>query len=151
MDHVGEYFGSQPVPAVQIWADAGFELTGDGSAITITGYNPSYDTVLGPALVTNGPTAGFVGNANSFFGVPDGSNPLFVADFTYEGSVASLGFDMVGQNSYIDDLPPGGSVRLYQDAAGNPGDLTWDVIIIPAPATLALAPMVLVAARRRRK
>ncbi|MEO1535141.1 MAG: hypothetical protein AAFS11_06225 [Planctomycetota bacterium] len=25
-----EYFGFQPVPAVQIWADAGFELTGDG-------------------------------------------------------------------------------------------------------------------------
>lgn len=145
------FSGFQPVPVVQLWADASFELTGDGSPITITDYNPSYDTTLGAAQVSSGPTASFVGNANSFFGVPDNSNPLWVADFSYNGTVPSLSFDMVGQNSYLDNRPPFGDVILYQDAQGNPGSLTWDVVIIPAPATLVVAPLALAATRRLRK
>ncbi|MEO1717902.1 MAG: hypothetical protein AAFR76_12405 [Planctomycetota bacterium] len=137
---------------VQVWADTSFELTGDGSAITIISYNPSYDTTLGNAFVSNGPTATFIGNANSFFGIPDSSNPLFVLDFTYAGGFEELELQLVGQNSALFDNF-GGSIDAYQFADGSPGNLTWDVQYIPAPATLALAlaPITLIASRRRRK
>ncbi|MEO1535136.1 MAG: hypothetical protein AAFS11_06200 [Planctomycetota bacterium] len=140
-------------PIIQLWADASFELTGDGSPITITSYNPSYDTTLGDAIVTNGPTASFLGNANDFFGTTDPSNPLFVATFEYAGAFDDLTLTLVGQNSGELALPPSGFF-LYQDRFGNPGSRTWDVQYIPAPATLALAPlasMALVASRRTRK
>ena len=147
-----EYFG----PPVgfghgQIWSDTGFDLNGDGSTITITDYNPAYDTQLGPASVTNGPTATFIGSASAFFGTPDPSNPLFVANFTYGGAFGDLELDLVGQNAAVFDNLPSPSVLLYQDSFGNPGPLSWDVRYIPAPATLALAPMALVTARRRRR
>ncbi|MEL6795403.1 MAG: hypothetical protein AAFO89_01120 [Planctomycetota bacterium] len=135
---------------VQVWAYAGFDLAGDGSAITITSYNPSYDTAFGPASVTNGPTASFVGQTLPLFATPDLSNPLSVLDFTYAGSAESLELSLVGLNAIVDGLSFG-SLILYQDSLGNPGTLTWDVRYIPAPATLALAPIGLVATRRRRK
>lgn len=135
----------------QIWLDTSFDLTGDGEPISITGYNPAYDTALGDAQITNGPTASFVGNANPFFGTTDSSNPLFVIDFEYAGSFEAITLTLVGKNSANFVHPPLGDVRLYQDAGGNPGELTWDVRYIPAPATLALAPFALVATCRRRK
>ncbi|MEL6497550.1 MAG: hypothetical protein AAF937_05905 [Planctomycetota bacterium] len=138
------------LPLIQLWADASFSLTGDGSFITITDYNASYDTTLGNALVTNGPVASFIGNSNSFFGVPDSSNPLFVLDFTYAGRLDALELALVGQNSAV-FKSFSGDVLLYQDASGNAGQLTWDVRYIPAPATLALAPLGLAAVRRRRR
>ncbi|MEO0630217.1 MAG: hypothetical protein AAFY46_05760, partial [Planctomycetota bacterium] len=109
-----------------------------------------YDTTLGPASVTNGPTASFVGNSNSFFGTPDPSNPLDVATFEYAGGFDDLRLSLVGQNSAIFSVAFGG-VSLYQDVNGNPGELTWDVQYIPAPGTIALAPFALAATRRRRK
>ncbi|MEL6796868.1 MAG: hypothetical protein AAFO89_08595, partial [Planctomycetota bacterium] len=82
----------------QIWIDAQFDLTGDGSQITITGYNPSYDTTLGDATVINGPTASFRGFASSFFGVADPSNPLDVIEFEYAGDFGALELTLVGLN-----------------------------------------------------
>ncbi|MEO0630370.1 MAG: hypothetical protein AAFY46_06545 [Planctomycetota bacterium] len=144
-----EYLTTPPQPIIQLWADASFELTGDGAAIMFTNYNPAYDTSLGNATVVDGPIASFVGNSNTFFGTPDDSNPLFVARFTYAGDAAALTLDLVGGNAAIFSQPPLGNVQLYQDPLGNPGPLTWDVQYIPAPATLA--PFALAAARRRRK
>ncbi|MEO1535138.1 MAG: hypothetical protein AAFS11_06210 [Planctomycetota bacterium] len=149
-----EFLSPTPFPVVQIWMDTSFDLTGDGSPITIGRYNPSYDTMLGNAVITNGPTASFRGNSLLFFGEPDPSNPLFVLEFEYAGGFDDVRLGLVGQNSAIlANLPPSPSIDLYQDAAGNPGNLTWDVRYIPTPATLALAPlasMALVATRRRR-
>ncbi|MEO1716107.1 MAG: hypothetical protein AAFR76_03250 [Planctomycetota bacterium] len=138
------------IDIIQLWADASFELIGDGSPITITSYNPSYDTLLGDAVVTNGPTASFLGVANNQFGIADPSNPLYVLDFEYAGAFDDVTLTLVGQNS--GEFRAGGFsfLELYQDANGNPGSLTWDIRYVPTPATLALAPMVLVKARRRR-
>ncbi|MEL6498284.1 MAG: hypothetical protein AAGJ54_04860 [Planctomycetota bacterium] len=147
-------FLTQPPSAiVQVWADTSFRLFGDGSDFTITDWNPSYDTSLlrSPPVVINGPVAEFVGNANDFFGTTDPSNPLWAVDFEYEGDPTALRLELEGQNSAIFEQPPFGDVRLYQDFSGNPGSLTWDVVIIPSPGTLALAPLALVAAQRRRK
>ncbi|MEL6796869.1 MAG: hypothetical protein AAFO89_08600 [Planctomycetota bacterium] len=138
------------LPLVQLWADASFSLTGDGSFITINDYNPSYDTTLGNAAVTNGPVASFVGNTNSFFGVPDSSNPLLILDFTYAGDFDSLELQLIGQNSALFESFSG-DLLLYQDAQGNPGNLTWDVQYIPAPGTIAIASLALAATHRRRK
>ncbi len=145
-----EFFTIVSYPIVQIWMDTSFELTGDGSPITITSYNPSYDTMLGNAAVTNGPTATFVGNATDFFGTVDPSNPLDVIEFEYAGSFDAIELTMVGQNGFLSYAHPFGTVELYQDANGNPGPRTWDVRYIPAPATLALVPLALVAAHRSR-
>ncbi|MEL7485503.1 MAG: PEP-CTERM sorting domain-containing protein, partial [Planctomycetota bacterium] len=59
--------------------------------------------------------------------------------------------DLVGQNSAIFDLPPFGDVRLYQDAQGNPGTLSFAVEIVPAPASAALLGLGGLAATRRRR
>lgn len=137
-------------PILQVWTDTSFELSGDGSIITITDYNAVYDTVLGNAFVSNGPVASFVGNVTPFIGSPvDSSNPLSVARFAYSGNANSLALRMVSQNSVIFDQPLG-VVDLYQDSNGNPGEYSWDVVVIPAPGAMALAPLALIAARRKR-
>ncbi|MEO1717901.1 MAG: hypothetical protein AAFR76_12400, partial [Planctomycetota bacterium] len=101
---------------VQVWAYASFDLAGDGSAITITSYNPSYDnTAFGPASVTNGPTASFVGQAGPLFATPDLSNPLSVLDFTYAGRAESLELSLAGLNAIVDAFSFG-SLVLYQDS-----------------------------------
>lgn len=149
---VAEFQSIPPTPIVQIWADASFTLSGS-APITISSYNPAYDTSLGNAqLIDNGTNnVQFVGNANSFFGTPDSSNPLQVLTFDYSGSLAALSLNLVGQNSAIFELPPFGDVRLYQDAQGNPGELTFGIHFIPAPASAALLGLGgLCAARRRR-
>ncbi|MEO1534190.1 MAG: PEP-CTERM sorting domain-containing protein [Planctomycetota bacterium] len=147
-----EFLGTPPSDLVQAWADASFVLAGD-DAITINSFNPSYNTSLGPATITdNGTnTVGFVGNANSFFGTPDATNPLAVADFSYAGSFEALSLTLVGQNSAIFVLPPFGDVRLYQDAQGNAGTLSFEVKVVPAPASAALLGLGGLAAARRRR
>lgn len=135
---------------VQVWADASFVI--DGSAITINNYNASYDTSLGNAVITGNGTdsVSFVGNANTFFGTTDASNPLAVASF----SAASVsGFSLVGQNSALFVSPPFGEVLLYQTALNEPGSLTFAVEIkpIPAPASAALLGLGGLAAARRRR
>lgn len=144
-----EFLTTPPSPIVQLWADASFRITGDGSDIAFTDYNPSYDTSLGDAVVTNGPVASFVGNANAFFGTPDSSNPLYVASFDYAGSINDLQLVLFGTNSAIFDLPPFGDVRLYLGIDTLFG-LTFEVQIVPAPASLAVASLALAATRRRR-
>ncbi len=149
-----ELLTAPPSPIIQIWANAGFQLSGDG-AINITSYNASYDTTLGDAVLTdNGTnTVGFTGDADGtgFFGTPDASNPLAVASFTYDGTFQALGMSLVGQNSAIFDLPPFNDIRLYQDAQGNAGSLSFEIKIIPAPASAALLGLGGLAAVRRRR
>ncbi|MEL7483722.1 MAG: hypothetical protein AAFN41_05135 [Planctomycetota bacterium] len=152
-----EFFGTPPSDIVQIWADASFELFNpfdDQSSITILNYNSSYDTSLGQAVITdNGSNRpGFVGNANSFFGTPDASNPLTVMTVEVVSDVLPrLCLDLVGQNSAIFDLAPFGDVRLYQDAQGNAGELTFEFFCIPAPSAAALLGLGGLAAARRRR
>ena len=143
-----EFLSTPPSPIVMIWADASFDIA--GSNVSVTSYNPSYDTTLGAAVITgNGTdTVSFVGNANAFFGTPDASNPLSVLSFTAD-SVDSL--TLVGQNSAIFTLAPFGDVRLYQNAQGQAGTLTFEVKIIPAPASAALLGLGGLAAVRRRR
>lgn len=145
-----EYLSNPPSAIEQVWADTSFELTGDGSDIRIVDFNPSYSVGIAP-FILDGEIFRFEGNSNVFFGIPDPSNPLWVLDVQYFGDPSALGMTLLGQNSAIFQNQPFGDVRLYQDAMGNPGELTYDIKIIPAPATLALAPIALVAARRRRK
>ncbi|MEO1583572.1 MAG: hypothetical protein AAFR96_03240 [Planctomycetota bacterium] len=140
-----------------VWADTGFELTGDGSEITIdaASANPGYTSaIFGSPDIANGPTATFVGvQPGGGLGSPDSSNPLRVVEFDYAGDIASLGMRLVGQNNALflgDPRKPLGDIRLYQDIDGNPGQLSFKIIIVPVPATLAFAPIALVAARRRR-
>ncbi|MEO0630216.1 MAG: hypothetical protein AAFY46_05755 [Planctomycetota bacterium] len=148
---VSAAFVTQPPVAIgQVWADTSFDLTGDGSPISITAYTPVYDTALADAVVSNGEVASFRAiNGVGFFGPTDSGNPQFVVDFEYAGSFDALELTLVGQNAaLLNFFTP---TVLYQDAAGNPGELTWDVQYIPAPATLALAPVALMATRRSRK
>ncbi len=139
-----------PNPLVQVWADANFVIAG-ASPIEITSFNPSYSTSLGPAqIIDNGTTSvQFVGSANTFFGTPDGSNPLAVASFTSATTPTSL--TLVSQNSALFAQPPFGDVRLYLDAQNNPGSLSFEVIIVPAPASAALLGLGGLAAIRRRR
>ncbi|MEO1534188.1 MAG: PEP-CTERM sorting domain-containing protein [Planctomycetota bacterium] len=144
------YQGVEPTPLQMAWADASFEISGSNIVMGAGDYNPAYDTTLGPAVITGSgtDTLSFVGNSNAFFGSTDDTNPLFVANFTAD-SVSSL--SLVGQNSAIFVLAPFGDVRLYQDAQGNPGELTFGVEIVPAPASAALLGLGGLAATRRRR
>ena len=146
-----EFLSTPPSDIVQVWADVDIVLRGD-SPIWIGDINPSYFKA-GLGGITNNGTEEvfFVGNANAFFGTPDTSNPLSVLDFQYAGSVGALSLDFVGQNSAIFDLAPFGDVRLYQDNLGNPGELSFEIRIVPAPAAVSVAPVVLLAATRRRR
>ena len=157
-------------PIVQVWADAEFQVTA-ASGITIDIVDSSeyaaYTTTLGPFVITDDGTnsVGFVGNANSFFGTPDASNPLSVLTFTTSsGSTpdtpAVADFQLVGQNSALFDQPPFGEVILYQDALVNLTDpLTGEpyapfninIVPIPAPASAALLGLGGLAAARRRR
>ncbi|MEO1715520.1 MAG: PEP-CTERM sorting domain-containing protein [Planctomycetota bacterium] len=143
---------------VQVWADASFVINGSNINIDPASVNPAYTTTLGPFVISDNGTdsVGFVGNANSFFGTPDSSNPLTVLEFTADGIPTSL--DLVGQNSAIFDQPPFGEVILFQDALGNLVDpntgepyASFEVIIVPAPASAALLGLGGLAAVRRRR
>ncbi|MEL7485206.1 MAG: hypothetical protein AAFN41_12765, partial [Planctomycetota bacterium] len=141
-----------PSPIVQVWSNTQFGLAGDGSPITVATWNPAYNSSLGEPSVPNNGTGQieFYGSSNIFFNMPDPSNPLWVADFHYGGTIAALDLSLIGLNAATFELPPFSDVRLYQDDAGNPGELTFRIDIVPSPATLALAPCALVAVRRRR-
>lgn len=144
-------FNSTPAtPIVQVWADVSFNLAG-ADAITIDSFNAAYNTTLGPAVITgNGSTSvDFVGNANAFFGTPDNSNPLLVASFTSASAPTAL--TLFGQNSAIFDLPPFGDVQEYLSATGDAGTLSFEVVIVPAPASAALLGLGGLAAIRRRR
>ncbi|MEO1583571.1 MAG: hypothetical protein AAFR96_03235 [Planctomycetota bacterium] len=142
-----------------VWSDTNFEITGDGSSITIdaASASPGYSSFLfGDPQITNGSTASFIGiQPGGGLGSPDPSNPLQVVEFDYAGDIARLDLTLVGQNSFLPignpGVFPGSALFLYQDVAGNPGGYSFEVLIVPAPATLALAPAILNAARRRRK
>ena len=46
-----EFLGDAPTPVLMVWADASFNVSGD-APISITSFNPSYSTTLGPAVIT---------------------------------------------------------------------------------------------------
>ncbi|MEO1534182.1 MAG: hypothetical protein AAFS11_01285 [Planctomycetota bacterium] len=146
-----EFRSTPPSDIVQIWADASFRLSSNGSPMTITSYNPAYDTSLGQARITGNGTdvVEFVGNASSFFGTPDPSNPLVVATIETEGFPQ---IELFGQNSAIFELQPFGDVRLYMDAQGNAGELTFSTFWFPSPGSAAaFGALGLIAARRQRR
>ncbi len=158
-----EYFGDLPGATTRIgcvWSDAWFRMTGNGP-IDILAFNPGYSSQLfgDPDIDGRGTDVlEFVGvQPTPQLGSPDGSNPLWVADFSYGGLPGELGLELLGQNSALflgDPSEPLGTFRLYNDVNPDPRFLlTWrvDVVIIPTPATLAVAPLILVAAHRRRK
>ncbi|MEL6311844.1 MAG: hypothetical protein AAFQ17_05675 [Pseudomonadota bacterium] len=166
-----EFFSSLPsgtTSITSIWADVGVEIEGAGPDVEFFSFNPAYATSLGAPVLTNGPTATFVGNTNRFFGTPDASNPLFVTAFTYDGPASELSLNIVGQNSALFEGPgsPFGIVELYQDIAGNPGTLSIGLSFfgfpsvsleqvpwIPTPASgavFAVATVMLGNSRRRK-
>lgn len=147
---VSAEFNQPGFDITQIWIDAQFDLTGDGSEITVTDYNPSYDTTLGDATVINGSTASFRGFASSFFGVADPSNPLDVIEFGYAGDFDALELTLVGLNQGLFSTFPA-DIRVYQNEDGSPGLSTFGIQYIPAPGTAGLlAASGLLASRRRR-
>ncbi len=173
-----QFLGSIPANSTSLdtaWADTRFRITGD-APITFQGFNPAYRSDLfgDPEYTGDGTTqaefqAIMLGSAVApLLGSsgPDSSNPLLAASFHYDGSPQSLGFSLFGQNSAIfegDPSSPFGRFELYLDALGNPGSLSFNTSVwfgqfpveqidffIPAPGTLALTPLALIAARRRR-
>ena len=154
-----EFLGELPssVTAIgAIWSDVNFSLRGD-APITITDWSDGFfSPIFGePNIIGNGSTeVSFVGVQVAFpLGTPDPSNPLDVIEFTYTGSILALKGELTGQNSALftgDPAEPFGTILLYQDVRGDQGPLSAAFAQIPAPATLALAPLTLVAARRRR-
>lgn len=140
-----------------IWSDVSFRITGDGPiTIDATTWNQQYDSFFGPPVITGNGTSEvlFVASAPGplLGGSFDPSNPLSVMTFQYGGSLDAFGFSLVGQNSAtFSNGGPFGLVLLYQDSAGNPGDLSFEASILPAPgAGVLLAFGGAVASRRRR-
>ncbi len=161
-----EYFGQLPGATTAIgtvWSNTQFELSGDGPLVIESfDVNPGYFSPIfgGPTITGNGTNlVRFVGvQPTPPIGNPDPSNPLRVTDFSYQGSPDQLRMELFGQNTALflgDPANPFGTVVNYVlvDPPGGVSPLEWriDVIIIPAPAALGVAPIVLVAARRRRK
>ena len=170
------YNGALPAGTTAIgalWADSSFTLSGD-APIRYVGFNPGYRSSLfgDPVIIGDGTdSTSFAGiQPPEPLGAPDGSNPLLVTAFRYSGSILSLGMDFVGQNSAFfvgNPDEPFGTFQLYQFANGDPGQLSFRIdfprlnqvpldpsvidFFVPTPATLALAPVALVAAHRRRR
>lgn len=173
------FFGSLPAGSTLldvVWSDVDIVVAGD-APVTFDAWNPGYNNALtgGPTLTGNGTsTARF---ASTMFGTasvniiggptPDSSNPLLAMTFRYAGSPGALSFQLDGQNSVVfegNPAAPFGVIQLYQDAQGNPGNRSYREefafgefpadqlnFFVPAPATVALAPVALLAAGRRRR
>ncbi|MEO1583570.1 MAG: hypothetical protein AAFR96_03230 [Planctomycetota bacterium] len=156
-----------------IWVDTQFEIAGGGARpVEFIATNPAYTSaIFGGPRVRSGSIGSFTGTQAlaSLGGQPDPSDPLFVTIFSYQDSVADLQFTLIGQNSAGftgNPNEPFGTIVLYQDAAGNPGPLTFglppfptlnsialeEIPWIPAPASCSVVALAgLAAARRRRK
>ncbi|MEO0629538.1 MAG: hypothetical protein AAFY46_02280 [Planctomycetota bacterium] len=145
-----EFLTTPPSPIVQLWSIVQFELQGDGSDITFFGINSVFEK-SSQGNVFNGPVASFFGSVTPFFDRPDSSNPLAIVNFDYAGNISSLDMTLIGQNAAVFELEPFGDFRQYQNTQGDPGELTYDIRIIPAPASFALIPLALAATRRGRK
>jgi hypothetical protein len=156
-----QYSGALPGAATAIdavWSDASFNISGDAPITFGTGWNPGFTSALfgDPAITNDGSNSvTWVGvQPGAPLGAPDASNPLFVDDFTYAGTAAGLSAELVGQNTALfsgDPLQPFGTIALYQDAQGNAGELTFEIVIVPAPASAALLGLGGLAAVRRRR
>ncbi len=160
-----EFFGSLPTGTTgigAIWSDSSFRVTGNAPITFNPGGvyngNPGYVSGLfGPPAITGDGTNNvlWVGvQPTAPIGSPDNSNPLFVDDFTYAGDAGALTASLVSQNSAAfvgNPANPFGTIVLYQNAQGNPGDLTFEIVIVPAPASAALLGLGGLAVARRRR
>ncbi|MEO1535137.1 MAG: hypothetical protein AAFS11_06205 [Planctomycetota bacterium] len=174
-----EFLGSLPAGATRLdvaWSDVRVELSGD-APITFDAWNPGYNNAIdgGPTLadadanpaVFWATMLGTTGSGLLGGPVPDSSNPLLVATFTYSGTFGALDPRLVGQNTVVfegDPAAPFGLVQRYQGPNDQPGERSFEFALVPgqlpveeigffvpAPGTIALAPFALAATRRRRK
>ena len=151
-------------PGVEIgtvWADAYFQIEGDGSDILFVpgSDNPAYSAGLGPVSLTdgvNGSPAEFIGSQAGPTpfgpGTADPSNPLSVVQFTYSGDVDVLNLWLVGLNTVLFlDGSTFGDIQFYTDPFR--ATQTFEVVIkpIPAPASAVLIGVAGFAAARRRR
>lgn len=148
------YNGALPVQ--QLFSSISVRLTGD-AAISIDSQSNVYTSVLSPAgaAITGNGTGlvTFVGEApGSLLGAPvDSSNPFSPFTFTYGGSLAGFNFELFSQNTSTFVQAPFGNPINMVNANNTLGPLTFEVIIVPAPASAALLGLGGLAAIRRRR
>lgn len=151
-----QYFGPILGTGIsQIWSDVSVRITSDGP-ITITDFNDSYVSLLGPPVIAGQGTTDltFVAVAPGpiIGGVFDSSNPLSVFEFTAPFGAELPRIELVGQNTVLFSQPPFGNLENYQNADGSPGPLTFDVRFkFPAPGSAGLLAFAGVLATRRRR
>ncbi len=152
---VAEFLGvASPINTlVTIWGETHFELSGDGSDIEWASTNPAYTSqIFGGPVLTEGPTASFIGLQTSLTGSPDPSNPLRVADFRYAGDPVDLDMVFLGLNTgtFLSPVSPTSFEILFYTIDGQPGDATIEFQPIPAPASVAFLGASALLMRRRR-
>lgn len=149
-----EYNGPNTIQ--QNWSSISVRLTGD-AAINITSESSVYTSALTPAgaeITGNGSTeVTFVGEAGGalFGGAVDNSNPFNPFTFSYAGDLGAFDFVLFSQNSLTFPLPPFGDPQNLMNANGSQGPISYEVIIVPAPASAALLGLGGLAAIRRRR
>ena len=148
------YNGSLPVQ--QLWSDISVRITGNG-AITILSESPNYTDLLSPggAVITGNGTneVTFVGAAGGTLlgGTHSANNPWTPFTFSYEGDIANFGFELFGQNTNTFVQAPFGNPINMLNGDGSQGPQSFEVIIVPAPASAALLGLGGLAAIRRRR
>ncbi len=149
-----EYHGALPIQ--QLWSDISVRITGDG-AINIQSVSSNYTDLLspsGPVITGDGTNeVTFVGAAAGQLlgGVHTPDNPWAPFTFSYAGDAANFGFELFGQNTNFFVMAPFGNPINMINGDGTPGPQSFEVIIVPAPASAALLGLGGLAAIRRRR
>ena len=148
------YNGALPVQ--QLWSDISVRITGDG-AINILTQSSNYTDLLSPTgAVITGDGSGdvtFVGAAGGSLlgGTHTPDNPWAPFTFSYAGDVNNFGFELFGQNTNTFVQAPFGNPINMLNGDGSQGPQSFEVIIVPAPASAALLGLGGLAAIRRRR
>lgn len=148
------YNGALPVQ--QLWSDISVRITGNG-AINILSESPNYTDDLTPAgadISGDGSTSvEFVGNAGGslFNGTHTPDNPWSPFTFSYAGDLGGFGFELFNQNTNTFVQAPFGNPINMINGNGSAGPQSYEVIIVPAPASAALLGLGGLAAIRRRR
>lgn len=165
-----EFLGVLPPDATgigQVLCDVSITLSGNGP-ITFTDWDPSYEVPLvfgptptGPVITGNGSnTVEFAGSTDptGLFGGPpiNSSNPLLVATFTYGGDARFFRSTLIGQNAILfrDDSPVFGFTKEFITVPVGSDEVvtrTFELVVIPAPASAALLGLGVLAGVRRRR
>ncbi len=148
------YNGALPVQ--QLWSDVSVRITGNG-AINILSASSNYTDDLSPAgpVVTGDGTGDvtFVATAGGslFNGTHTPDNPWAPFTFSYAGDLANFGFELFNQNTnYFQGGIFGDPINMV-NGNNTPGPQSYEVIIVPAPASAALLGLGGLAAIRRRR